>query len=436
MLIFLTQFKLAADEILSLQEELNHAKESLHRMRNICGELSSTGATSSPAIVRPDESPSAPTIRVHPPSRSPSIASTAAGSPVNRNELSPLDLDLYRSIPRNPQETGGTRPMTIHGNASFHSLSSAGAEGSPPEQLFISPFGSDLAYVPSHDGSEYSHTHDDHLYASQSDGDTHPDHRNFDLEDSFLNTLVSQAPSVEDEASIAENDPTTANEDEEDDPDDADSIMAMSTTALPILRTPEPSRGLPGVQRANNAHFRHSAPTLPATIRAGPAPFLANLVVLNDLLNDPRDSVTSNTTILSRAAELLSAANLARLADNSTSGQHPVPNLIPRPRPNLPSQGFSMAEMRSCVVEVIARVFLNLASDTTIMNQPPSFASAYASRERSQQEFSGWLDSLIESDDLSNNVASFATVNSPVNSPSPPSGTNLDHIPDLIDFDS
>lgn len=419
MLIFLfhLQYKHAADEVLLLREELNHTEESRHRLHNIYDERSSTGAS---AIVRPDDSPSAPTIRVHPASRSPSIASGAAGSPENRSELSPLDL--CRSFSRNPQETGGTRPMTIRRTASFHSLSTERAEGSPSEHLFISPFGSDLAYVPSRDSSEYGRTQDDHLYASQSDAEMDSDYRNFDLADSFLNTLVSQAPSVEDEASIAENDPTTPNEDEEDDLDDVDSIMAMSTAALPILRTPEPSIGLPGVQRTNNAHFQQSAPTLPTTIRAGPAPFLANLAVLNDLLNDPRDSVTSNATILSRAAELLRAGNLARLADNPTSGQHPVPNLI-RPRSSL-SQGFSMADMRSCVIEVLARVFMNLASDTTIMNR--------------SQEFSGFLDSLMENEpDFSNNVAPFATVNTP---PSPsdtnPDPTNPDSMPDLIDFSS
>ena len=64
-----------------------------------------------------------------------------------------------------------------------------------------------------------------------------------------------------------------------------------------------------------------------------------------------------------------------------------------------------------------------------------SFAFAYGSRERSQK-FSGWLDSLMESDELSGNVAPFATMSSPVDSPSPPSVMNSDPIPDLIDFDS
>jgi hypothetical protein len=154
---------------------------------------------------------------------------------------------------------------------------------------------------------------------------------------------------------------------------------------------------------------------------------------LNDLLNDPQDSVTSNATILSRAAELLSAGNLARLVDNPTSAQHPVPNFIQRPRSTLSSQGFSMADMRSCVIEVIARVFMSLASDASIMNQPSALSSAHASQEL-PQEFPGWLDSLMENEpDFSNNVAPFATVNSP---PSPPSDTNSDPTPDLIDFGS
>ena len=413
-------------------------------LRNGYVEQSLTDAT---AIVRPDESPRAPTIRVHPASRSPSIASAGAGSPGNQSELS--SLNLGGRISSNLRETGGTRAMTIHRSASFHSLSSEGAEASPSESLFISPFAIDLAYVPN-DDSEYSHPPDGHLYASplQSDGDPHSphsDHGNFDLRDSFLNTLVSQAPSVEDEASAVGNDHTTTHEDEEydvDDVEDADSIMAMSTTALPILRTPEPSRGLPGVQPANNVHSRgnlsQSAPTLPATIRTGPAPFLANLAILNDLLNDPRNPATSrvanaSATILSRAAELLSAGNLPRLADNPTSSQHLAPNLIQRPRSNLTSQGFSMAEMRSCLIEVIARVFVNLTSDATIANQPSAFASMYTSPESSDQ-FSGFLDSLMESDsDLSNNAA---TVNSPVDSPNHPSGTNSDPVADLIDLSS
>jgi len=333
--------------------------------------------------------------------------------------------------------------MTIRRSASFHSLSSEGAEASPSASLFISPFAMDLAYVPN-DDSEISHPPDDHPYTfpSQSDGDSdspHSDHGHFDLGDSFLNTLVSQAPSVADEASAVGNDHTTAHEDEEYDVDDADSIMAMSTTALPILRTPEPSRGLPGVQPAHSrGNLRQSVPTLPATIRTGPAPFLANLAVLNDLLNDPRESATSrvgnaSATILSRAAELLSAGNLTRFADNPTSSQHPAPNVIQRPRSNLTSQGFSVVEMRSCLIEVIARVFVNLTSDATIANQPSAFASMYTTPERSDQ-FSGFLDSLIESDsDLSNNAA---TVNSPVDSPNHPSGTNSDPFADLIDFSS
>ncbi|KIM43741.1 hypothetical protein M413DRAFT_387939 [Hebeloma cylindrosporum] len=399
-------FKRAADEGSSLREELKRAKDSL---RILLGERSSATAGTT-AIVPPDQS--APTIRVHPASRSPSIASAAARSPGTQSELSPLEL--CNRFSRNPHETGGPRPVTIHRSSSFHSLSSEGGEASPTESLFISPFGSDLAYIPN-DGSEYGHD-DDQLYASRSDADTYLDHRTVDIGDSFLNTLVSQAPSVEDEATIAGNDHTTAHEDEEYDADD--DIMAMSTTALPILRTPESRRGVPPENntRSNDDFWRYGL-NIPTPIRTGPTPFLANLAILHDLLNDPvtaRVASNASANILSRAAELLSPGNLARLADNSPSGQHPVPvpNLIQRPPSNRTSQGFSMAEMRSCLVEVLTRVFMNLASDPATINQQSGFASVYAS-----SDFSGFLDSLMES-----------------STPLPSDTTNLDPTADLIDF--
>ena len=89
--------------------------------------------------------------------------------------------------------------------------------------------------------------------------------------------------------------------------------------------------------------------------------------------------------------------------------------------------------MRSCLIEVIARVFVNLVSDANLINQPslssrtPTAAAVYANRESS-----GYLDSLMEGDHNSD-VAPFATLS---DSPTLPSATNSDSIPDLIDFGS
>ncbi|KDR79236.1 hypothetical protein GALMADRAFT_1229679 [Galerina marginata CBS 339.88] len=236
--------------------------------------------------------------------------------------------------------------------------------------------------------------------------------------------------------------------------------MAMSCSSLPILKTPANFRVRElEPHQINNTALRNALSTSVSPLRMRPPSLFSNIENLKDLLSDskPRSNIANPTGSRPPTRLLSSTADSAKSGTSRHRGPSTISRAVTRSKsfPNLlskstivsnevrsdamPGQARLVAEMRSCLIEVIARVFLHLVTDGNGQVPSPSAmlsrthaAAMYTSRgldSQAQSSISAIVDALDDglasatADLISSSTSSGSKLNM---------GTNLTPLPSEI----